>query len=105
MTERSYYVYILASRRGVLYVGITNSLERRMAEHRSGETPGFTKRYNVTRLAYWEEYADVTVAIAREKQIKGWSRAKKIALIKAQNPTLAARIPRSHAFITSKRSR
>jgi len=105
MVERTYYVYILASRRGVLYAGITNSLERRMAEHKSGEIPGFTKRYKANRLVYWEEYGDVTAAIVREKEIKGWTRAKKIALIKAQNPGLAARIPRSRAFITSTRPR
>jgi len=105
MIERSYFVYILASRRGVLYVGITNDPQRRLREHKSGEIAGFTKRYKVNRLVYWEEYGDVTVAIAREKQIKGWTRARKLALIKEQNPALAARIPRSFARITAARSR
>jgi len=86
MSERSYYVYILANRAGVLYVGITNDLERRVAEHRSGVVDGFSRKYNVTRLVYSEDCGEVRDAIAREKQIKGWRRSRKLALIAATNP-------------------
>ena len=85
MGQRSYYVYILANRAGVLYVGVTNDLERRIAEHRSGLVGGFSRKYNVTRLVYVEDCGEVVEAIAREKQIKGWRRAKKLALIEASN--------------------
>src|SRR5438874_10079300 len=78
---RNYYVYIMASRSRVLYTGITNDLARRVYEHRRHLTQGFTNTYHVTRLVYFEEFADVRDAIAREKQIKGWSRARKIQLI------------------------
>jgi putative endonuclease len=83
-----YYVYILANVRGwrpVLYVGMTNNVIRRVAEHRTRRA-GFVGRYNVTTLVYFEHASDVRVAIAREKQIKGWTRAKKVALIEAANP-------------------
>ena len=81
--RRTYYVYILSSRpKGTLYVGVTNDLERRLLEHRDGTVEGFTKRYAVHRLVHFEE----TDAIAREKQSKGWSRAKKVALIQSENP-------------------
>lgn len=72
--------------RSVLYIGVTNSLERRVWQHRAGETEGFTSRYNLDRLVYYEDYPDALQAIAREKQLKGWSRAKKNALIEALNP-------------------
>ncbi len=85
--KRTYYVYILSSRpNGTLYVGVTNDLERRLLEHRDGTVEGFTKRYAVHRLVHFEETDAVTAAIAREKQIKGWSRAKKVALIQSENP-------------------
>jgi putative endonuclease len=84
--ERSYYVYIVASRTRVLYVGVTNDLARRVWEHKEKLTPGFTSKYNVNRLVYYEETSDVKAAIAREKQIKGWLRAKKVALIEGMNP-------------------
>jgi putative endonuclease len=84
--RRSYYVYILSSRSGVLYIGVTNHLERRILEHKQKRGSSFTKRYNVTRLAYFEETDDIHAAIAREKEIKGWLRSKKIALIKSMNP-------------------
>ena len=83
---RSYWVYILASRSRVLYVGVTNDLARRLAEHRAGEGGAFTKRYHVHRLVYVEEHADVRDAIACEKTIKGWKRARKVALIEKSNP-------------------
>lgn len=86
-THRSYWVYLLASGpHGTLYIGVTNSLERRMSEHKSGAADGFTKRYGVTRLVYFEEFRDVTNANSRETQLKGWLRAKKIALIQKENP-------------------
>ena len=82
-----YYVYILASKKnGTLYTGVTNDIERRVYEHKHKLTPGFTSRYNVNRLVYYEEYNDIRDAIAREKQIKGWLRKKKIALIESMNP-------------------
>ena len=89
MSKRSYYVYILTNRAGVLYIGVTNDLERRISEHRSGLTGGFSRKYNVTRLVYCEECGDVVDAIAREKQIKGWRRSRKLALIEASNPEWA----------------
>ncbi len=84
---KTYYVYILASKRnGTLYVGVTNDLRRRMYEHKNGIIEGFTKKYSVNRLVYFEDSADVDAAIRREKQIKGWRRDKKIALIESANP-------------------
>ena len=84
---RSYWVYILTNRRnGTLYIGVTNNLARRVWEHRQKVVPGFTQKYNLTRLVYFEETTDVRSAIAREKQLKGWLRAKKVALIEGVNP-------------------
>jgi putative endonuclease len=80
-------VYILASKpRGTLYVGVTNDLVRRVAEHREGLVPGFTKTYGVKMLVYFEEHADINEAIKREKQIKRWARSWKIELIREKNP-------------------
>ena len=84
---RAYYVYIMASRSRVLYTGVTNDLARRVHEHKRSLIPGFTSIYRVTRLVYFEEFTDVHDAIAREKQIKGWVRARKIRLIEQHNPT------------------
>jgi len=84
--ERLYHVYILASRSRVLYTGVTGNLEQRIWDHKQKTIPGFTVKYNVTRLVYCESFQDVRAAIAREKQIKGWSRGKRIALIESQNP-------------------
>jgi putative endonuclease len=82
-----YYVYILATQNNaVLYTGVTNNLERRLGEHKSKLIPGFTKKYNVTKLVYFDFTNDVNAAIAQEKRIKGWSRAKKNALIEERNP-------------------
>jgi len=86
MAQRSYWVYLLASRTRVLYVGVTNDLARRVAEHRAGTGGAFTRRYHVHRLVYAEEHSDVRDAIRREKTIKGWTRARKLALIDATNP-------------------
>ncbi|MGA8220283.1 MAG: GIY-YIG nuclease family protein [Candidatus Acidiferrales bacterium] len=80
------FVYILASKSGVLYTGVTSNLDLRTVQHRLKMTEGFTKEFNVTRLVYYERFGDIRQAIAREKQIKGWLRAKKIALIEAANP-------------------
>ena len=84
--ERQYYVYILTNRSKTLYVGVTNDLERRVQEHRTGYSAGFTSRYNLNRLVYYEHTSDVESAIAREKQIKGWLRHKKVALVESVNP-------------------
>jgi len=73
----------------VLYVGVTNNVDRRVYEHKQGETPGFTSRYKVNRLVYVEVFNDIRYAIIREKQIKSWRRDKKIALIESQNPAWA----------------
>ena len=83
---REYYVYIMTNHSRRLYTGMTNDLERRVAEHKEGLAPGFTQRYRINQLVYFEEYARVEDAIDREKQIKGWRRAKKIALIERLNP-------------------
>jgi putative endonuclease len=85
-TPRSYFVYILSSDRGVLYVGVTNDLPRRLAEHQQGMVEGFTSRYKVHRLVYFEETRDIRSALEREKQIKAWRREKKLALIREANP-------------------
>ena len=81
-----YYVYILTNRSKTLYTGVTSNLERRVFEHKNGLTPGFTSRYRLDRLVYFERFGDVDAAIAREKQIKGLLRIKKMALIVAMNP-------------------
>ncbi|WP_421984347.1 GIY-YIG nuclease family protein [Roseibium sp.] len=81
------HVYMLASgRNGTLYLGVTSNLSRRLFEHQNGLLDGFSKRYHVTRLVYAEEHERVDDAIAREKQLKGWRRAWKIALIEESNP-------------------
>jgi putative endonuclease len=87
---RAYYVYILTSvNRKVMYVGVTNNLENRVAEHRSGKGGEFTRRYRVNTLVHAEEYQYVEDAIAREKEIKAWRRSKKDALVEATNPSWA----------------
>jgi putative endonuclease len=83
---RSYWVYITTNRSGGLYIGITNYLERRIAEHKAVEIPGFAQRYRMDRLVYAEEFSSRQEAIDREKQLKGWRRSKKVALIEAENP-------------------
>ena len=81
-----YFVYIMTNHAHTLYTGVTNNLERRVLEHKRGECPGFTARYGLTSLVYYEPTDNVEAAIAREKQIKGWLRRKKIALIESVNP-------------------
>ena len=80
-----YYVYIMASKSKTLYVGVTRDLRERVSQHKQ-QTTGFTANYNITRLVYFEETNDVVSAIAREKQLKGQSRAKKMALVESMNP-------------------
>ncbi len=84
---KRYCVYIMSSPSRTLYTGVTDDLERRVNEHKSGAVPGFTKRYRIERLVYFQETNDVLAAIAAEKQIKGLIRPKKIALIEEENPT------------------
>ena len=87
MEEKQYYVYIMTNKRNtVLYTGITNDLRRRVYEHQTKIVEGFTKRYNIHKLVYYEVCQNVESAILRKKQIKGGSRAKKIGLIKTMNP-------------------
>jgi putative endonuclease len=81
-----YFVYIMANWAERLYIGMTNDLPRRVYEHQHGLSPGYTSKYHVTRLVYFEETGEVQAAIAREKQLKGWTRAKKLALIEQANP-------------------
>jgi putative endonuclease len=85
--NRTYYVYILANRSRSLYTGVTGDLQKRMTEHRQGLIPGFTTRYRIFRLVYFVTFADIRDAIAREKEIKGWRREKKIWLIERDNLT------------------
>ncbi len=86
MRNYNFYVYILSSATGTLYVGVTNNLERRISEHKQGLIEGFTKKYGCKRLVYYEYFSDINNAIAREKTIKGWLRMKKANLIKTVNP-------------------
>lgn len=84
---RRSYIYIMASRSRVLYIGVTNNLARRVSEHKMALVRSFTQKYRVTRLVYFEEFGDIRDAIAREKQLKGWVRARKLRLIEESNPT------------------
>ncbi|MBI4796802.1 MAG: GIY-YIG nuclease family protein [Deltaproteobacteria bacterium] len=81
-----YFVCIITNKSGTLYVGVTNNLERRIFEHKNSLIEGFTKKYNINRFVYYEEPHDILAAIDREKQIKGWLRENKIALIESFNP-------------------
>ena len=87
MSQSSYYVYIMSNDRWTLYTGVTINLERRVYEHKQKLVEGFTKRYNITKLVYFESTEDIQSAIAREKQIKGLLRIKKMELITAVNPS------------------
>ena len=84
--ERCYFVYIMSNPSRTLYTGLTNSIRRRVREHKLKLTPGFATKYNITRLVYFETFEDVRNAIEREKQIKAWTRAKRVALIESRNP-------------------
>jgi putative endonuclease len=83
---REYYVYMLTNVSRTLYTGVTNDLLRRVDEHRTHRIPGFTSTYHITMLVYYESTTDVNAGLAREKQIKGWTRAKKNALVESMNP-------------------
>ncbi len=83
---KDYFVYIMASRSRTLYTGVTNDIERRVYEHKHKLLYGFTAKYRIERLVYFEQTCDVNAAITREKEIKGWLRAKKISLIESINP-------------------
>ncbi|HZR55595.1 MAG TPA: GIY-YIG nuclease family protein [Terriglobales bacterium] len=84
--HRSYCIYILGSLSGTLYIGMTGNLHRRVFEHKFHRMEGFTDEHNIERLLYWESFDQVEKAINREKQLKGWRRSKKIALIESVNP-------------------
>ncbi len=87
MRSHDYWVYILTNKNcSTLYIGVTNDLERRVAEHKLGEVPGFTQRYQLKRLVWCEHFRDIDEAIAKEKKLKGWLRSKKNALIEKANP-------------------
>ena len=84
----SYYVYILTNKSDrVMYIGVTSNLERRLYEHKQELVDGFTKKYHVHKLVYYEQTSDIRSAIQREKELKGWLRAKKNALVETMNPT------------------
>jgi putative endonuclease len=85
MPPQRFFVYILASHSRVLYTGLTRDLVRRVYEHRQGRIPGFTRKYHVNRLVYFEETPSARSAITRERQIKGWSREKKLRLVESTN--------------------
>ena len=82
----TYYVYIMTSASRVLYIGVTNNLLRRAREHQEERLPGFSCRYKTKELVFFETWGDIRTAIAREKQLKGWRRARKIALVESFNP-------------------
>ena len=83
---RTYFVYVMSNESKMLYVGVTNDLQKRVFQHKSKLIPGFTQKYNLYKLVYFEQFGDIRAAIAREKQIKGWLRSKKVTLIVAMNP-------------------
>jgi putative endonuclease len=84
--EKRYFVYIMTNPSRTLYTGITNNLRRRVREHKEKRIPGFAAKYNIARLAYVESFGDVRNAIEREKHIKAWTRAKRLALVESANP-------------------
>jgi putative endonuclease len=91
---RQYWVYILASRSRELYIGVTNDLELRVAQHRLG-VHGYTAEHRITQLVYYEETGDVRVAIDREKQLKGWKRQRKLQLVESMNPDWKDLLPQA----------
>ncbi len=107
MAHQNYFVYILTNdnRHTVLYIGITNDLERRVSEHSLGQGSHFARQYNAHKLIYFEAYPDPANAIAREKQLKNWSRSKKEALIAKDNPEWCDLQERMYALGSSKGSR
>jgi len=87
MSKRTYYIYITTNKKkGTLYIGVTNNLERRMYEHKNKILKGFTEKYNLNKLIYYEETDDISIAIHREKRLKHWNRSWKIALVEKENP-------------------
>ena len=86
MVAQHFFVYILASRSQALYTGVTRDLLRRVHEHRTGSLPGFTRKYRITKLVYFEQTRSARVAFQREREIKGWSKSKKIRLVESSNP-------------------
>ncbi|MEX0800538.1 MAG: GIY-YIG nuclease family protein [Dehalococcoidia bacterium] len=84
--RKQYYVYIMTNRSGTLYTGVTSDLERRMYEHKQKLVPGFTKKYNIDMLVYFEGTSDVYEALNREKRVKDWRRSKRVDLIESMNP-------------------
>ena len=100
--HNTYYIYIMSNKNDtVLYIGVTNDIERRVQEHKSGLIPGFTQKYNCNKLIYIETYSDINQAIEREKQLKKWRREKKDWLIKQFNPSLT---DLTNGFLDSLRS-
>ncbi len=87
MASKNYFVYILSSISRVLYIGVTNDLQRRVLEHKGEKVQGFTKKYKVKKLVYFEMTDDIYVALSREKELKKWRREKKVDLIETMNPT------------------
>ena len=83
---KQYFVYIMRNKSGTLYIGVTNNLKRRVYEHRHKLIPGFTSRYRLNKLIYFETTSDIRAAISREKQLKGWTRQKKLDLVRDTNP-------------------
>lgn len=103
MVVAPYHVYIMASRSRVFYVGVTGDLRRRVDQHKSGAFEGFTKTHRVERLVYYESHRYILNAIAREKELKKWSRRKKISLIERQNPQWNDLAPTIHPRKQTKR--
>lgn len=95
MHQRSYFVYILSSRFRTLYIGVTNDLERRVAQHRERRNGTYSARYRIDQLVYFEQFDSPTTAIAREKELKGWRREKKVGLIEARNPNWKDLLPKA----------
>ncbi len=85
--EKAYYIYFMSNRSRTLYAGVTGNIRKRVYEHKTGAVEGFTSRYKLDRLVYWEKFQYVRNAIAREKQIKRWKRVKKVQLVVSMNPT------------------
>ena len=106
MKDHCYSVYMIASKSRVIYIGMTNDLSRRVFEHKNELVEGFTKQYRCHRLVYYESFDDVTKAIDREKQLKRWSRVKKVWLIERRNPTwedLCSRLVHEAIMVSSRR--